>query len=135
VETLSGYEEKRVLKAFVSGQYLALQLEGLHSRESVEVLYHKKIYVHESQISLKEEEFLVAKLIGYEVISTNPQRRLGAVIGVSSFGAQDNLEIMLQNKLDTVFYPFVDRFVKNINKNNKTIEVLYLPEFFGDTHK
>ncbi|KAB8029129.1 ribosome maturation factor RimM [Fluviispira multicolorata] len=131
IETPNGFHEKKVLKAYLSGNALALVLEGFESRNDVEPLYNKKIYVHKNEISVGQNEYIVDTLKGFKVIAEN-KGNIGSIIGVSSFGAQDNLEIELEGSKRSVLFPFVDAFIKNIDEEKRFIEIIYVPEFFED---
>jgi len=131
VETNHGFLEKKVLKTYLSGKALVIVLDGFLNRNEVEPLYNKKIYVHQSEIELKEDEYIVDKLIGFKVYAED-MGLVGTITGISSFGAQDNLEILSTNTKETFLFPFLDKFVKNIDEHNQRIEVIYIPEFFED---
>ncbi|WGL58884.1 ribosome maturation factor RimM [Pigmentibacter sp. JX0631] len=131
LEMPEGFFEAKVAKTYNSGQALAINLEGFTTREQIEPLYNKSIYVHESEIPVAEGEFIVGKLIGYKVYTEN-KGLIGRIEGVSSFGAQDNLEIYV-NKYKKVFlYPFLDNFVTNISESEQKIEIKYVPEFLEE---
>ena len=107
VETQNGFVEKKVTKHYLSGEALVLELEGLNSRTEVEALYDKKIYVHKDFVVVNKDEYLVNDLINFSVISTsatNEKIIIGQVVGVISYGAQENLEIKLHNS-NVVLYP------------------------------
>ncbi len=137
LETPSGFSEKKVIKHFLSGNALALELEGLSTRSEIEALYNKKIFVHQSQIKIKEDEFLVSELTNFQVVNSE-KGVLGRVVGVISYGAQENLEIELSESAkqiasspdSTVLYPFIDKYILNIDYEKKQIEVEYLEDFF-----
>ncbi|BBH52102.1 ribosome maturation factor RimM [Fluviispira sanaruensis] len=131
IETPQGYHEKKVLKAYLSGNALALILEGFETRNEIESLYNKKIYVHKNEISVGKDEYIVGNLKGFQVIAEN-KGTIGEIIGVSSYGAQDNLEIKVIGTDKTALFPFVDSFIKKIDEENRSIEIVYVPEFFED---
>jgi 16S rRNA processing protein RimM len=121
--------EKKVTKHYLSGQALVLELEGLQSREDIEKLYNQKLYIQKNQIQLKDDEYLVHDLLQYKIVCQN-KGVLGEVVGMVSYGAQENLEIKLTENNKIILYPFVDQYILNINSDTKEIEVEYLEVFF-----
>nr|BFD33199.1 ribosome maturation factor RimM [Pigmentibacter ruber] len=131
IQMSEGFFETKVAKTYNSGQALAVHLEGFATREEIEPLYNKNIYVHESEISLDEGEFIVGKLIGFKVYTEN-KGLIGTIEGVSSFGAQDNLEIYVNKYRKVFLYPFLDNFVTHISESEQKIEIKYVPEFLEE---
>ncbi|MES2614478.1 MAG: ribosome maturation factor RimM [Bdellovibrionota bacterium] len=129
VETQNGFVERKVLKHYLSGNALVLELEGVNSRTEVEALYGKKICIHKNEIKLNENEFLVHDLMNYDVL-VKEKGLLGHIVGIISYGAQENLEIKMNSTQNTILYPFVDKYILHINSEKKQIEVEYLEEFF-----
>ncbi|APJ02917.1 ribosome maturation factor RimM [Silvanigrella aquatica] len=134
IETPEGFIEKKVLKTYLSGNALAIVLDGFENRNHIEPLYNNKIYVHKDQIPLNEDEYLVGNLVGYKVYSED-KGFIGTIQGVSSYGAQDNLEISVPNSNKIFLFPFIDFFIKQINENEERIDIIYVPEFFEDDSK
>ena len=126
--------EKKVLKTYLSGNALAIVVEGFHSRNDLEPLYNKKIFVHKNEIIVKEDEYIVASLVGYKVYAEN-NRFIGTITGVSSYGAQDNLEIAVANSNKISLFPFIDSFVISVSESQERIDIIYVPEFFEDDSK
>jgi 16S rRNA processing protein RimM len=134
IETPQGFIEKKVIKSFLSGNALAIVLDGFDSRSQIEVLYNKKIFVHKNEIQLKEDEYIVGNLVGFKVYSED-KGFIGTVNGVSSYGAQDNLEILVAQTNKISLFPFIDSFVKRVSENEERIDIIYVPEFFEDDSK
>ncbi|MBX9839938.1 MAG: hypothetical protein K2X69_16675, partial [Silvanigrellaceae bacterium] len=67
VETPNGFIEKKVLKTYLSGNALAIMLDGFINRNEIEPLYNKKIFVHKDEIQLNNDEYIVGNLIGFKV--------------------------------------------------------------------
>jgi ribosomal 30S subunit maturation factor RimM len=86
--------------------------------------------VHKNLIQLNQDEYLVHDLLNYNVVCSQ-KGILGKVIGVISYGAQENLEIKLSISNDIVLYPFIDKFIKKIDNEKKEIEVEYIEEFLN----
>lgn len=130
IETKDGFLPTKVVKSYLSGNCLALILDGVETKEQVEALYNKKIYVHKTEIRLKKDEYLAGDLRGYVVYDASNKRVLGTVLGVISFGAQDNLQIQTASSKKEILFPFIEPFVQSIDEANKSIHVIYVPEFF-----
>lgn len=130
VESANGFVEKKVTKHYLSGDALVLELEGINSRTEVESLYNKKLFVHKNQIKLGKDEYLVHDLMNFSVVNKD-KGLLGKIVGVVSYGAQENLEISLKECGNIVLYPFVDKYILNIDQEKKEIEVEYLEEFLA----
>lgn len=129
LETPQGFIQKKVNKHYLSGDALVLELEGLNSRSEIESFYNKKIFVHKNEIKLEENEFLVHDLMNFSVICAQ-KGVLGEIIGVISYGAQENLEIKMIESKHVALYPFIDKYILSINYEKKQIEIEYLEEFF-----
>ncbi len=129
VEFPEGFVEKKVLRHYLSGGALVLELEGITARETIESLYNKKICVRKNQIKLNEDEYLVDELLNFQVRSE--EKIIGKIIGLVSYGAQENLQIQLLENNQEVLYPFIDKFILNIDKENNVVEIVYLEEFLA----
>lgn len=125
------FYEFTVSNTYSSGGYLVLKLMGLDQREILEKIYKNDIYVHRSEILLNEDEYIVMDLINYKVTSSDI-KNLGHVIGVTSFGAQDNLEIQISESNKSIFFPFISNFIEKVDHKKKEIVVVYDPCFFED---
>jgi 16S rRNA processing protein RimM len=123
------YIPYKVKKNYISGKALVIECDGLSSRENIEPLYDQKLYISKDEIVLNEDEYLVHDLLNYKVCAKD-KGVLGEVISVVSYGAQENLEIKIPDRSSTVLYPFIDKFIHNIDSQNRTIEVEYIEEFF-----
>ena len=131
LQTPEGPVALQVLKAYVSGGAVAVVTDVLSTREKVEAAYNAAISVHRSEIQTKEDEYLVSDLLGLKV-KCSEKGELGEVVAVVNFGAQENLEIKVKGTSRTIYFPFIDPFIQKIDHPNKTIEILYAPEFFED---
>jgi 16S rRNA processing protein RimM len=134
IETQTEFIEKKVLKTYLSGNALAIILESFLSRNDIEPLYNKKIFVHKNEIIIKEDEYIVSSLVGYKVYAKD-KGFIGTITGVSSYGAQDNLEISIANSNKIFLFPFIDSFVTRVSESEERIDIIYVPEFFEDNCK
>lgn len=131
LQTNNGFYETKVIKSYTSGKALAIILAGIEQREAVEALYNKNIFVHETEIPIGEDEYLVANLIGFKVYAET-KGYIGTIQGVSSFGAQDNLEIYIEKYKKVFLYPFIDSFVTQVSQQDRRVDIKYVPEFLED---
>lgn len=131
LECQAGFEPRNVLRTYVSGQALAMCLEGLENRETTESFYDKRMFVSRKEIAQAgaDEEYLVHDLEGMAVTAAG-HGLLGHVVSVGNFGAQENLEIKLVGSEKTVFFPFIEPFVKNVDMETRSIEIEYVDTFF-----
>jgi 16S rRNA processing protein RimM len=108
IEMPQGLVQHKVKKNYLSGNALAIELENISTREEVEALYLKKLFVDASQIKLKENEYLVHDLLNYSVINSE-KKLLGKIVGVVSYGAQENLENKITDTQKNILYPFIEK--------------------------
>ena len=118
-------------KHFVSSGHLALQLDCIGSLEVAEQLRGAELYVHRSEIRLDTGETLVADLVGLSVRDENG-REWGKIASVVSFGAQQNLEIEVPGRSETVLFPYVESFVTSEDFVNKVVHIRYVAEFLEE---
>lgn len=123
----------RVEKAYLSGGKLALQLEGISSREQCESLYNAYLFVSREQIDLGDSEYLVVDIVGSQVHVEGRDGVFGEVIAVHDFGAQETLEIKpTVATRGTVFFPFTEHFVLDFDPAGRTILIKNEPVFLDE---
>ena len=94
---------------------LVARVKGITTREAAEKLKGLALYVPREALPEPEEgEYYHTDLIGLkaELISGEP---LGEVIAVQNFGAGDLLEIQLASEKRTVFVPFTNDIVPEVD--------------------
>jgi len=93
-----------------------VKLNDNNSRNLIEELAGTKLYITKGMLapSNMDEEYYHADLIGLDVLNQANQA-FGKIIQVHNFGAGDILEVILLDKKDTVFIPFIDEFIIEIN--------------------
>lgn len=119
--------ETKVVRSYLAGSMLALQVEAFVSREDVEERYGDEVFIHRTDIRMGDDDLLVADLKGMRVLTERGE--IGLVVDVSDFGAQTNLEIELFESRKVIFFPLVDEFIRKIDPENNQIEIVYVPEF------
>ena len=120
----------KVTNHYTTGNALVIMLEGLDSRNAIEPLYLQTLSVHRQNIAAPAaDEYLIADLVGMSVNAAN-KPNLGIVVAVGNYGAQEILEIQLTGSKETVLYPFMDKYIHEVNSANKTITIEYIADFF-----
>jgi 16S rRNA processing protein RimM len=134
VQSTAGGQLHEVEKSYVSGGKLAVQLAGIASREACEALYNAHLFVARSEIRTEQDEFVVGELTGCKVFVEGRSGVFGKIVAVHNFGAQETLEIQKSGSDETIFYPFTDTFVLNVDEAAKTMTVRDEPVFLdGDS--
>lgn len=99
-----------------------IKLKDFNNINDVEKFKNYTILVEElSNDQLDEGEFLHEDLKQCQAIDQN-QNVIGKITGVVNFGADDCLQIKASDG-ETKLIPFIDVFVKEINLENKTVEI------------
>ena len=95
---------------------LVARIKGISTREAAEKLKGIALYVPRSALTApeKENEYYHADLIGLAALLATGEP-LGRVIAVQNFGAGDLLEIQLANEQRTVFVPFTNDIVPEVD--------------------
>ncbi|MCA2959062.1 MAG: 16S rRNA processing protein RimM [Silvanigrellales bacterium] len=132
LEVEGGFSGCRVTKSYVSGGALAVQLDVFGSRTEVEAFSGARICVHRSEIALEADEHLTGDLVGLQVVDETGTA-LGKVAGVASFGAQDNLRIVVPGRKEEVLFPYIEGFVLKVDVGAGTVTVRHEPVFFEET--
>lgn len=131
LEVEEGFAPCAVMKHYLTGGALALQIDLLASREDVEAFQDARLFVHRNEIPVADDETLVEDLTGLTVIDEQG-RTLGTVSGVVSFGAQDNLRIAVPGRVEDVLFPWIESFVLGVEKERGIVRVRYEPTFFEE---
>lgn len=119
---------KKVIRVKILPEEILLQLEGVFDRDAADVLKGAYIYIERSEaVSLNEWEFFTQDLIGLNVYYK--EDKIGEVVNILNSGANDNLEIQLENG-KTVYYPFLRKFIEKIEMENKRIDINQYEGFF-----
>lgn len=125
----------KVEKTYLSGGKLAVQLEGVSVREDVESLYNTHLFVSRNQIQLAEEEYLVAELVDCIVEVEGREGNFGRVVALHDFGAQETLEILPNGATQTIFYPFIEKFILSVDEQAKKIRIVDEPAFLDEQNQ
>ena len=90
--------------------------EGFNNINDVEYLKGDFVYVNEEDLSLKENEILKSKLIGFDVIIDN--ENIGKITEIFWAKANDVIRVN-----ENILIPYVDEFIEKLDKENKKIYV------------
>ena len=116
VETEDGSRRFRLTHVKVGSQGVSARAEGINSREEAEALKGTRLYVSRDALPEPDEdnEFYVTDLIGLHV-EQKEKGQVGIVEAVQDYGAGDLLEIRLKETGKTVFVPFTQDVVPEVN--------------------
>ncbi len=107
-----GYSLTNVLSGSVQKDKVLLSLEGISTVEAAILLKNTVIYANRDDIPIKEGSFLIADLIGLDVIDANSGRVYGKLTDVIQGGSGDIYDIKTSN--GNALMPAVKEFVKEI---------------------
>lgn len=95
---------------------LVVRVAGIHSREAAEALNRRVVGVPRERLGPGEAEgeFLQADLVGLPVFGPDGVQ-LGQIVGVANYGAGDLLDIRPLGARASVFVPFQDAFVPQVD--------------------
>lgn len=107
------------------------RLTGVINRNAAEALKGQELFVRRQDLpETRDGEIYVHDLIGMTVTLTDGET-LGHVTGFANFGASDLLEIECGRNEETVFVPFVESYVRDIDHARRRI-LIDLPEGYLD---
>jgi 16S rRNA processing protein RimM len=103
-------------------------LKGVTDRNAAEALRGTELFVPRARLPEPAAgEVYLDDLIGLAVFEGGTM--LGKVVGVDNFGASDLLEVATEGQRETVYIPFAESFVKEVDAEAGRI-VVALPEGF-----
>jgi 16S rRNA processing protein RimM len=118
-------ESLRVIK----GGVLAVRLAGVADRSAAEALKGTALYVEKARLpATEEDEWYHEDLIGLPALSVAGDR-IGEIVAVQNYGAGDLLEIRLTDSRQTVFVPFTQDAVPEVDVKAKRVVVIPPEEF------
>lgn len=107
-----GFKETAVLSGSVHKDKVLLTLDGIDTVDAAIALKNTVIYANREDIPIKEGSFLIADLIGLDVIDANSGRVYGKLTDVIQGGSGDIYDIKTEN--GSALMPAVKEFVKEI---------------------
>ena len=124
-------DDKELVVEYYNPKRGVIKFLGINTLEDAKKLTNKIIYssIEETRKSceLKEDEYFWFDIIGCEVIEEG--NRLGVVIDIQRFPSADYLfiktddELIKKGKAKSFLIPYMDKFIKDVNVNEKKIEV------------
>lgn len=105
-------------------------LKGVTDRNAAEALRGTELFVPRDRLpEAEDDEVYLDDLIGLAV--HEGATLLGEVVSVQNFGASDLLEVAIAGRGDTVYIPFAESFVRDIDADGGKI-IVSLPDGFLD---
>lgn len=124
--------EYSVNNSYVSAGQPVLVLDGIESREALEPILQSVVCVSRSEVDCEDADVLVDDLVGLLVIAKD-KGEIGRIVSVVSFGAQDNIEIKIPDRKDTVLFPLLDAYVESIDVESGVVTIQYVAEFLEES--
>ena len=107
-----GFNEVTVISGSVQKDKVLLTLDGVETVEAAILLKNTVIYANRDDIPIKKGSFLIADLIGLDVIDANSGRIYGTLTDVIQGGSGDIYDIKTEK--GSALMPAVKEFVKEI---------------------
>ena len=122
------YKEYAVKSASVSGQFVLMTLDGISTREAAIALRGVTVYLHRSDLPLKQGEMFIADMIGLPVVHAESGESLGEISDISEIAGRRIYTINYRGK--NVLLPHVPDFIKEIS--DEGMRVSPIPGFFDE---
>lgn len=109
---------------------IILSLENINTRDESEKLRNKALYIQREEITLEEDEYFFADLIGCNCYFEG--QHLGEVLSMPNYGTCDMFEIDFyeaDNKKRIINIPYFKEIIDKIDISNKSI---YFKEDYKD---
>ena len=127
-KTKDGFTEVGVLSASVAGDTVIMTLEGVSDRDAAIALKGRVLYLHRSDIPVKQGDMLIADIIGLPVFHIETGEPLGEVADVSDTAGRRIYTVKYDGR--EVLVPGVSEFIKEISERG--VGVLPIPGLFSD---
>lgn len=122
---LNNIDIKEVIEVKFLKDFVILKLKNVDSVEDAEKLRNMSLYVNrEDSYKLKQNEYFLADLNGLVVKNIDNNEIIGKVTDILETKTQSIL--VIKNESKEVLIPLVDEFIKNIDLENKLIQVKLL---------
>ncbi|WP_458863657.1 ribosome maturation factor RimM [Acidaminobacterium chupaoyuni] len=100
-------------------QFLLVKLEGVTTLEQAEALKNKLVFFDKEQVSLPEDEYYIADILGFEVFDNRTQAVLGVLKDFQEMPSSDLYVIQGEN--NEILIPAVDEFMDHIDFESRRI--------------
>lgn len=107
------YKPYKVKKASVFKQFVLFELDGINDIDTAMSLRGRIVYADRKDISIDEDAFFIADIIGLDVIDLESGEKIGTLSDVLNLGASDLYEIDTKNGKKLI--PAVPEFIKEID--------------------
>lgn len=122
------YVEEKIQWVKITNTEILLKLSKYNSLTEVELLRNIYLYIDKEEgEELGEWEYYSQDLIGCSVYFKD--KKIGNVIDISNFGANDNILIKSEN--EEFFYPFLREYIEKVDIDNKKIVVNEIEGFYN----
>ena len=103
----------KVKRASVFKQFVLFELDGINDIDTAMLCKGKTVYAYREDISIDEDAFFIADIIGLPVIDLESGKELGKLSDVLNLGASDLYEIDTASGKKLI--PAVPEFIKEID--------------------
>lgn len=107
------YKCHKVKKASVFKQFVLFELDGVADIDAAISLRGRVVFANREDISVDEDAFFIADMIGLPIIDIESGEKLGTLSDVLNLGASDLYEIKTENGKKLI--PAVPEFIKEID--------------------
>ena len=107
------YAPCKVKKASVFKQFVLFELDGVSDIDAAMALRGRVVYADREDISIDEDAFFIADIIGLPVIDLESGEELGRLTDVLNLGASDLYELATKNGKKLI--PAVPEFIKKVD--------------------
>ena len=107
------YIRHKVKKSSIFKQFVLLELDGINDINTAEMLKGTIVYADRDDISIDEDAFFIADIIGLPVIDIATGDEIGKLSDVLNLGASDLYEINTKNGKKLI--PAVPEFIKEVD--------------------
>jgi 16S rRNA processing protein RimM len=121
IDVFGGFREFFVEFVIVSEKSITMKFRNFDSREDVNFLVGRKIFIPSAEsIALDEESFFIHDLVNCKVFRNGAF--FGEVIEILNLPANDVLVIKKGN--EEILIPFIDDYVADVNAEKKRIDLI-----------
>ena len=107
------YQCYKVKKASVFKQFVLFELDGINNIDIAMTLKGRVVFADRDDISIDEDAFFIADIIGLDVIDMATGEKIGTLSDVLNLGASDLYEI--NTKSGKKLIPAVPEFIKKVD--------------------
>ena len=107
------YKMHKVKKASIFKQFVLFELDGINNIDIAMTLKGRVVFADRDDISIDEDAFFIADIIGLDVIDLENGEKIGTLSDVLNLGASDLYEINTKNGKKLI--PAVPEFIKEID--------------------